>query len=199
MAKLSEAIATKGKKGDWLSVKDVIGKVCTVTEDMGADYDIRVADKFYCIQVSCEGQVKDLHLAKGGLKAVASVFKDLPNWKGGKFSITGVTGTGYQTETHVSRLTGDYAPGEQARLPQTPQGAPYPGSPNNIPVDPKAAAIAACLDVIKGGVGIHESRLDDLVKDVCISKGLVVAGSEIVTALKYGGRIKNEGGVWKVV
>ncbi len=199
MAKLSEAIADKGKKGNWYSVKDVIGKTLTVTEDMGVNYDIRVEEKYYCIQVSCDGQVKDLHTTKGSLKAVAKAFASRENWKGGRFVITGVTGTGYQTETHVSLLTGDYAPGEQARLPQTSQDAPKPASPSNMPVDPKAAAIAACLAVIKGGVGIHESRLDDMVRDVCIAKGLVVAGSEIVTALKYGGRIKNEGGVWMVV
>ncbi len=101
----------------------------------------------------------------------------------------------------VMRILGDRVATERSAVgqqPQTSQGATSSSSPGNIPVDPKAAAIAACLYAIKEGVGVHESRLDDMVTDICVRNGWIVSLGEITTALKYGGRIKNEGGVWKV-
>lgn len=208
MAKLNEILEKKGS-GKWFSIQDVIGKDLTVVEDINPYVtDIREDEgkKYFCLRVLCGTEIKDIHLAKGALRALAEVMPKNGTWKGKRFQVTGVSGKGFDSKTSISLLVGDYdmKPEHQTRIDVQPIPIPPTQtqtssvSPNSLPVDPMSQAVSDVLVAMKAGIGVQDTRLTDFVKQVCIDRMHVVQLTDLMSILKYSGRIKNEGGVWKV-
>ncbi len=197
MTKLCEVLATK--TGQWFQIGDIINVPLLVTEDMGADSEIRQTEdkKYYCLQVSDGKETKDLHMAKGALRAIAEALANVRTWKGQRFQITAVTGKGYSTKTHVSVLHGYDDPTTQTRLAvavDMTKPAAY------IPHDRNMSIVDTAVDVIrKYQAGVHESRILQLLKEELRQTDDAYV-TFIFGSMKAGGRIKldEQSRLWSV-
>lgn len=197
MPRLKDVLGAKA--GKWFSVADVLGVPLLVTEDMTAESEIRMdeSNKYYCIQVSDGKETKDLHMAKGALRAIAGIMPQDKTWKGTRFQVTAITGKGYATKTSVCILKGDYVPEEQTRLPVI--AAPPPAIVDGVRATEKISDLAVMLGAIDAQPGRHvagDLALDELALLVC--NGDVVKANFLLGVLKSSGRLKNEGGCWSV-
>ncbi len=187
MTKLCEVLATKS--GQWFQVGDVINVPLLVTEDMGADSDVRQTEdkKYFCLQVSDGKETKDLHLAKGALRAIAEALVNVKTWKGQRFQITAVTGKGFSTKTHISVLHGYDSPVTQTRLSAAADMA-KPTPP--ITHETGVSIVDTAVNVIrKYTAGVHESRIQQLLKEELRQTDDAYV-SFIFGSMKAGGRIK---------
>ena len=197
MAKLSD-VMTK-KSGRLLLTRDLTGKACLITEDVTEATEIRETDdhKYLCVQVKIDGETRDWNPTAPQLKAVVLACGSPPNMKGKAFQITNVTKDGYKSKTTAVDLRGDYVPEQQTRLPKEefPQPAAYPPVATTPPASDLTVFLGA-IDAQPNKQVAGDDALDQLA--LLISDGDATKANFLKGVAKSAGRIKNDGGCWRV-
>ena len=194
---MAEVMASK--RGGLLLTRELVGQACMITEDITAETDIRETEdkKYFCVQVKVDGVVRDWNPTKPQLKAVVEAVGKPANLKGKVFQITGSVKDGYKSKTMVIELRGDYVPEAQTRLPKEefPQPAAYPP----VATTPSVSDLTVFLGAIDAQPN-HQIAGDDALDQLAllISNGDATKANFLKGVAKSAGRIKNDGGCWRV-
>lgn len=219
MAKIQEAGKAGEGNGKYFSSKDIVGQPFQIEEDVNASSDFRETTPkegakpgrdgkpivWLCIEISSNGETKDLHLTNSALRALRdSMPPGIATWKGQR-AVMNNDAKGF-IPAKFTRLMGDYeAVLGQAQLGQTPAGAlhsseknPYSPakSPEQFPqapetLDQKKARFLAGLGT---SPGVHDSRIMDTAAAVFGDYG---TAEFIFGMLKQSGQVRQtEGGQW---
>lgn len=158
-------ITEKGTgKGEYYTMKDVLGQIFEISEDVNANSEFRDVPKkagkegnYLSIIISMNGQVKDLHLTVSALREIRDCLGiGGKSWKGQRLTCTG--------------LAKDFKPASFKRIDSSL------GSYSFQPSTPTAAQTTAQAQIVDpagmflqmiGNLGLPDSSVISVLTDVC--------------------------------
>jgi hypothetical protein len=171
MAKIQEKREPGQGSGKFWTAKDAVGLPLTIVEDVNENFDFRMTElkegkkgQWFCMECTDGQETKDLHATNAVMREIKHAMPPaLATWKGQRFVINSMTGTGFSTQAKVTRLLGDYAaPKGQAQLGDAPKPKDnFPQAEETMP-----QKTARFLTGLGQGVGIHDSRILDTLTGV---------------------------------